>query len=1041
MPDASIRIGLLILCILTLGLSFGVGSTTLLSVSGDQAHAQDANLLKNVETESAGDEISASRPDNKELVPSYRLHPSNRLLLLHKDGKISSYGLDNGVPMWTVDTGGDMLRVEIEKHPTERVIRQDPLALPFLLEGGMLFTRRCVAPFGCKKQMPERCFDRKGIEVETRPEARPGEAKTRSGSGDSCEIPFSSTHPRCFMNLSTLIEKKHVQVGETDIFVTTSAHIMDVDSNDGKPVPETNSLFSYLHVVRYDFTVHVRRPGEYSWHMSIAQYKLSEKSPLQSSEENLSDHDPLFVSRVLQSLLQKGDCGDNEYVPSTNEENTVDKVNIEPVVEEGSHNDIRNKQLMIREVDRNTYVLWSELKHAPVWSSVVNPLSTVMSAFVWFSDRGKVHSLPVYRLETPRSIADTVEILEPENTDSLYLPSSLNSDQHRSKMSFNLHGFPNTWEFDIVADELELRELQNLYQQCSWIHGCDGSSGNIPNHSPNQRNPGMSSQMSLVSRFPLSHTDTGNTLLLLFNVSCYVVSFLSAFLAVLFRWYLWNTTGVGPDAFVDRISNSSRPGSIKMNPLDPKISASQSVKSIDSAYKELKASHATEGGRSFDSITPLAEAEMLPPSTVNVVGTKSMHHVDSWWRYSGDDEFSISDKPSSECRIQPNSTVSSQLFQQQFQKPEKIGSGAEGSVFRVKHQFTGVSYAVKAIRIPDDNEIYIQEAVLHSTFDSVNVVRFFNAWIERVPRNFAETLGILHRDDTMDNISAETLESFHETPFTESASSDACYTVLFIQTEWFERGTLADHFVRRKGFTRLENLKHLLQISEGLQYLHSQCVVHCDLKPRNIFMSDSGIMKIGDFGLSRKNRKRPHKLRGDADGFTSNSEAGDEGHAIAAFTPLYCSPEQKRGDAATTASDIYSLGLIALEFYCVFTTQHERFCTLGEARQGVFPKEFADTYPVERALFQKMLSEDESCRPLMKDIVKALRQGIKEEEEVMDGLIMRSKTLSPIDEYESSNPASPLEKFKEKGKLTRVAPKFTRLSLSSLESTEFTQNT
>ncbi|RNF14410.1 putative protein kinase [Trypanosoma conorhini] len=1038
MLDAHLCIRLLLLCLLTLGLPLYGGGARPLAAFAAQVLPQDVDLLRSVETETAGADASAGRPDLQELVPTYRSHPPSMLLLLQKDGKISSYGLDDGNKLWTVDTGGDVLRVEVQQQPRERMIREDPLALPFILEGGLLFTRRCISPFHCRRQTSAECFVSQGSEAETRPDARPDEEEAGSSAQGRCETPLSKLpFPRCYMNLSTLIEKKHVQVGDTDIFVTTSAHIMDVNSDDGKPVPETNFLLTYLHLVRYDFTVHVRRPGEYSWQMNIAQFKLSEKSPLHVSDEDWADDDPLLVSRALQRLLRRGDCGGQGHVTSTKEGDRAGAGRLGPAaVDEGFRKDILAEQLMFRETDQNNYVLWSKLKHAALWSSAVSPLSTVVSAFVWQADTGRVQSLPIYRVEAITSITDAVEPLEREGADPFYLPVSVNSEPRRDKHPLNTHRFPTTWEFDIVADEAELRELQNSYQQCSWIYGCDDSAGNVPNNSPNDSNSKTSSQLALVRWLPLSHADTGNTLLLLFNFFCGLISCVSALLSVGFRWYLWNATGVGPDAFVDRIGNPSGPGSSKLKPLHRSFTLQPSGRLMAATPGNLTRSHTPEAPLSSTSLTLFQDPGMLPPSKSSMIRAKSMHHVDSWWKYSGDDDASLSDRPSSASPIPHNSHVSPQLFELQFQTAEKIGSGAEGSVFRVKHQFTGVSYAVKAIRIPDDNEIYIQEAMLHSGFDSVNVVRFFNAWIERVPQKFAEKFGLLRRDDTTDNLFADTVDTLDDKQLTEPTSSDACYTVLFIQTEWFGRGTLADHFVRRKSFTRVDNLTHLLQISEGLQYLHSQCVVHCDLKPRNIFMSDSGIMKIGDFGLSKKNRTRSCMLCEDAGGFTSASCTSAEEHSLPACTPLYCSPEQKRGEAATAASDIYSLGLIALEFYCEFTTQHERYLTLGAARQGVFPKEFVERYPAEKLLVQEMLSEDEDRRPAMKNIVKFLRQEINVEEG-KNAVTTRSISLSPIRGHDSPNPGSPLYPSDHGELVTRVAPTFTRLSLSSLESAAF----
>ncbi|RNF10355.1 putative protein kinase [Trypanosoma rangeli] len=1033
MLNAYRRIRLLLLCILVLGLSLDVGDTRLLSVSAAQLVPQDVNLLQRVETETVGTVIPDAGPDFQELVRSYRPPHPNMLLLLQKDGKISSYGLDDGKPLWTVDTGGDMLRVEIQQHAREPVISQDPFALPFILEGGVLFTRRCFAPCQCWRHTSDKCCACSDTEVE----AGPNEGEVRDSTKGRGGTPFSQMHPRCFMNLSTLIKKKHVLVGDTDIFVTTSAQIIDVDGYDGKPVPEPFFLLSYMHVVRYDFTLNVRRPGHYSWKMSIAQYKVSEKTSLRVSEEDSADDDPKFVSRALQGLLQTGDCGGKDHVPFTNDVNKAGKGSMEPAaLDEKFHKENLAKQLMIREIDRDKYILWSKLKDAAVWPSVVNSLSTVMSAFVWISDGGGVLPLPIYRFEATTRIKDVVELLTMGRTDLPYLPAIIKKEPRRNIVSFNLHRSPSTWEFDIVADEFELRELQNSYQQCSWIRGCDASAGNLPNSLPNDSNSKTSSQLALVPWFPLSHTSTGSTLFVVFNSICGFISFSAAFFSVVIRWYMRHT-GVGQEVFVDRVGKSPVPGLLKSNLLHRSFTLERSGACVDDARGKLGLSCTPELRQSSTPMTLLQDNEMHPSCKTSMIGTNSMPRVDSWWKHSVDDDVSLSDKPSSESFIPSNAQVLPQLFKLQFQTAEKIGSGAEGSVFRVKHQVTGVSYAVKAILIPEDNEIYIQEAVLHSTFDSVNVVRFFNAWVECLPQNFAKKLGLLHRDDTMDNLSSETFDTL-DGNLMESASSDKCYTVLFIQTEWFERGTLADHFVERASFTRLSNLTHLLQIAEGLQYLHMQYVVHCDLKPRNIFMSDSGIMKIGDFGLSKKNRTRLRKICDGAGEVTSNSCISAEEQSAHACTPLYCSPEQKRGETATEASDIYSLGLIALEFYCMFTTQHERYHTLGEARHGVFSREFVDKYPAEKVFFQKMLSEDVAQRPAMKDIVNFLRQEIKEEEEKeeeKDAVITAPTTsLSPFAGCDLSNPMLSLRPSEDDKPVTRFDSAFNRLSLSSLES-------
>ncbi|MGJ3192905.1 serine/threonine-protein kinase [Paenarthrobacter sp. FR1] len=88
-------------------------------------------------------------------------------------------------------------------------------------------------------------------------------------------------------------------------------------------------------------------------------------------------------------------------------------------------------------------------------------------------------------------------------------------------------------------------------------------------------------------------------------------------------------------------------------------------------------------------------------------------------------------------------------------------------------------------------------------------------------------------------------------------------------------------------------------IARALTYLHRRGIVHNDIKPGNIlvdFAADPGgpgIAKLTDFGIAIKGRQEAPK-----------SSSG---------TPHYLSPEEVRGGESTSASDIYSLGLVALE--------------------------------------------------------------------------------------------------------------------------------
>jgi serine/threonine protein kinase len=95
------------------------------------------------------------------------------------------------------------------------------------------------------------------------------------------------------------------------------------------------------------------------------------------------------------------------------------------------------------------------------------------------------------------------------------------------------------------------------------------------------------------------------------------------------------------------------------------------------------------------------------------------------------------------------------------------------------------------------------------------------------------------------------------------------------------------------------------QIAAGMAAAHAGGVVHGDLKPANIFVTDAGVVKLLDFGLSRRElRSSSPEDTTELLGIGSESVAG---------TPCYMSPEQAAGEKATPTSDIFSFGATAFE--------------------------------------------------------------------------------------------------------------------------------
>jgi alkyl hydroperoxide reductase subunit AhpC len=95
------------------------------------------------------------------------------------------------------------------------------------------------------------------------------------------------------------------------------------------------------------------------------------------------------------------------------------------------------------------------------------------------------------------------------------------------------------------------------------------------------------------------------------------------------------------------------------------------------------------------------------------------------------------------------------------------------------------------------------------------------------------------------------------------------------------------------------------QVALGMAAAHSLGVVHGDLKPANLLVAPGGVVKITDFGLSRR-----AAVRQDSE---ETQEWGSDEEGKIAGTPAFMSPEQSRGEPPTPRSDVFSLGVVLYE--------------------------------------------------------------------------------------------------------------------------------
>ena len=116
----------------------------------------------------------------------------------------------------------------------------------------------------------------------------------------------------------------------------------------------------------------------------------------------------------------------------------------------------------------------------------------------------------------------------------------------------------------------------------------------------------------------------------------------------------------------------------------------------------------------------------------------------------------------------------------------------------------------------------------------------------------------------------------------------------YIIMEYVDGGSLAELLALRKRFDVTEAVGLIRAVAEGLAFAHRAGVIHRDVKPKNILLTQGGIVKLADLGLARR---------------TDDSDASLDKTGKAYGTPYYIAPEQVCGDPNIDArADIYSLG-------------------------------------------------------------------------------------------------------------------------------------
>lgn len=265
--------------------------------------------------------------------------------------------------------------------------------------------------------------------------------------------------------------------------------------------------------------------------------------------------------------------------------------------------------------------------------------------------------------------------------------------------------------------------------------------------------------------------------------------------------------------------------------------------------------------------------------------------------------ISFKDNSDSSLSKHYDSSREESYFEQCFHVECKIGSGSFGDVFKVKSKEDGRYYAIKKSRErfkgKSDRERKLEEVRKHEQLPKhLNCVNLYKAWEERQH--------------------------------------------LYIQTELCQT-SLSDFTEINHDIPEKVVRNYLVDLLKAVRHLHNHQLIHLDIKPENIFISDDGLCKLGDFGLVLDINKND----------TNEATEGD---------PKYLAKELMQGQF-TKAADIFSLGITILEIACDLDLPNG-----GEGwhqlRDGQIPDQLLNGISFElRNIIKLMMDPDYQRRP------------------------------------------------------------------------------
>ena len=201
---------------------------------------------------------------------------------------------------------------------------------------------------------------------------------------------------------------------------------------------------------------------------------------------------------------------------------------------------------------------------------------------------------------------------------------------------------------------------------------------------------------------------------------------------------------------------------------------------------------------------------------------------------------------------------------------------------------------------------------------------------------------------------------------------------LFISMNYCQGDTL-QNYIKEKDLTVKEILEYITQIAKGLEKAHSKGIVHCDIKPTNIIITEDGVVKIVDFGIA--------KIASEEKLISKDRTSG---------TIAYMSPEQVSNENINGRTDIWSLGIV---FYEMLTKQQPFKDSYNEALM----------YSIINEVPESITSINPEILPeLEKIVLKMLRKNPEDRYQSIKEL------LNDLNNYQKivETPINPLKYFK-----------------------------